>query len=63
MEWTVHYRMKDDPKGKTNQRLCRTEADAAKEARKVVAEGGRVAFITDGEGVRLTDEQIRAILT
>ena len=59
MEFTVHYRINEQPKGHTHMQLCETEAEALRVARELMNKDGcRVAFISDADGVRFTEEQI-----
>ena len=58
--YTVHYRQKGDPKGKTNQRLCETPDEALRVALDLMSKGGSIAFIQKGTAVWMTGEQVKA---
>lgn len=60
MRFTVHYRFVEQPNGHPHMRLCETEAEALRVARELLDKDGcRVTFISDADGVGLTEEKIR----
>jgi len=57
-EFEVHYRLKGQPVGQTNKRICETGDAALDVAKDLLSKGGYIAFISRGTDRWLTAERV-----